>query len=273
VRFANDKQAKVPLTFSRHKRIRKHRGDLIMTKYKVFGFAAILFAATSLFLIPRLRGQEQRVPAKSQRKAFDETRFPLADFSAPEPIDPTERSKRRTRGQKYDRSDWAVNPNTVSDSTVRVDSVDLTLPAFPVARSKAIVIGSITEARAYLSNDKTGVYSVFTVLVDDVITNSSATSFTRGTSVEAEREGGRVKFPSGRVHLYMANELDMPEVGKRYLLFLADGGTDTGFQIITGYELREGLVYPLDHLPNMQAYKNVTEQEFLTALRKKIVNP
>ena len=244
-----------------------------MTKYNVFGFALVLFAITSLFLIPGLRGQEQRDPLKSQRRVFDETRFPLADYSAPEPSDPTERSKRRARGQKYDKSDWAVNPNSVSDSTVRVDSVDLKLSAFPVARSKAIVIGSITEARAYLSNDKTGIYSTFTVLVDDVVANSSKASFASGASIDAEREGGRVKFPSGRVHLYMTSELNMPEVGKRYLLFLDNSGDDAVFQIITGYELREGRVYPLDHLPNLQVYENVAEQEFLTALRKKVVNP
>jgi hypothetical protein len=242
-------------------------------KYKITVFALVLLAVTSLFLIPGLRGQEQRNPPKSQRRVFDENRFPLADFSAPEPTDPAERSKRQARGQKYDKSDWAVNPNSVSDSTVRVDSVDLKLSAFPVARSKAIVIGSITEARAYLSNDKTGIYSAFTVLVDEVVANSSKALFARGAPIEAEREGGRVKFPSGRVHLYMTSELNMPEVGKRYLLFLDNGEGDAVFKIITGYELREGLVYPLDHLPNSRVYENVTEQEFLTALRKKVVNP
>lgn len=241
-------------------------------KYKITGVALILFAVTSLFLIPGLRGQEQRNSSKSQRRVFDETRFPLADFSAPEPSDPTERSKRQARGQKYDKSSWAVDPNSVSDSTVRVDSVDLKLSAFPVARSNAVVIGSITEARAYLSNDKTGIYSTFTVLVDDVIANSSKASVARGASVEAEREGGRVKFPSGRVHLYMTSELNMPEVGKRYLLFLDNGEGEAAFKIITGYELRDGLVYPLDHLPNLQVYENVTEQDFLTALRR-VANP
>ena len=149
-----------------------------MTKYNVFGFALVLFAVTSLFLIPGLRGQEPNA-SKSQRRVFDETRFPLADYSALEPSDPAERSKRQVRGQKYDKSDWGVNPNSVSDSTVRVDSVDLKLSAFPVARSKAIVIGSITEARAYLSNDKTGIYSTFTVSVKDVVCE-----FLQGNSCE-----------------------------------------------------------------------------------------
>lgn len=220
-----------------------------------------------------MSSQGLSVQTKSQRRVFDENRFPLADFSAPEPTDPTERSKRRARGQKYDKSDWAVNPNSVSDSTVRVDSVDLTLPAFPIHQSTAIVIGRITEGRACLSNDKTGIYSVFTVLVDDVLANSSKASVSRGSSIEGEREGGRVKFPSGRVHLYMTGELNMPAVGGRYLLFLTDGSDDAVFQIVTGYEFRDNVVFPLDQLPNLRAYENVSEQDFLTALRKKIVNP
>jgi hypothetical protein len=241
-----------------------------MNQYKVLAFTLFLFAVASLTLIPRLRGQQQSSPPKTQSRHFDETRFPLADFSAPEPADPTERAKRRARGQKYDKSDWAVNPNSVSDSSVRVDSVDLNLPAFPLNRSKAVIIGKVTQARGYLSNDKTGIYSAFSILIDEVIANSSAVSLAQGDSIEAERDGGRVRFPSGRVHLYMTNELNMPAVGGRYVLFLTNGGDDAGFQIVTGYELKEGMVYPLDQLPNLRAYENVNEQEFLTAFRKKI---
>lgn len=241
-------------------------------KFKLFAFAVILFTAATLIIIPGLIGQEQRIPAKSERKVFDENRFPLTDFSAPDPIDPAERSKRQSRGQKYDKSDWAVNPNAVSDNTVRVDSVDLNLPAFPVGQSKAIVIGRITDARAYLSNDKTGIYSVFTVMLDDLIV-SPDTSLAPGSSIEAEREGGRVRFPSGRVHLYRTSEMNMPVLGGRYVLFLTTGSDEAVFRIVTGYELRDGTVSPLDHLPNLRVYENVSEQDFLAALRKKISNP
>ncbi len=52
----------------------------------------------------------------------------------------------------------------------------------------------------------------------------------------------------------------MPQVGLRYVLFL------TNDQILTGYELREGKVYPLDDLPNLHTYENADETTFLTQL-------
>jgi hypothetical protein len=123
-----------------------------MNQYKVLGFTLFLCAVAFLTLIPGLSGQQQGSSSKSQSRHFDENRFPVADFSAPESADPAERAKRRARGQKYDKSEWAVNPNSVSDSTVRVDSVDLNLPAFPLKQSKAVVIGKVPQAREFQFN-------------------------------------------------------------------------------------------------------------------------
>jgi hypothetical protein len=78
------------------------------------------------------------------------------------------------------------------------------------------------EARAYLSNDKTGVYSVFTIQVNEVLKNSTKTPITRGSAIEVERDGGRVRFPNGRLHMYKIGNLDMPKTGLRYVLFLND---------------------------------------------------
>jgi hypothetical protein len=83
-----------------------------------------------------------------------------------------------------------------------------------------------------------------------------------------ERDGGRVRFPNGRLHMYMIADYDMPKVGLRYVLFL--NNDELGFQIITGYELRDGKVYPLDHLPNPRIYENSDEMDFLSHLRKRI---
>jgi len=245
-----------------------------MRTAKILGFILpAVLAVVAFAVIPGLRGQPQNPPAKSQRKAVDESRFPIADFSAAEPTDPIQRARRRSRQQKYDKSDWAVNPDAVSDSTVRVDSVDQNLPAFPLAQSAVVVTGKITDSRAYLSNDKTGIYSVFSVQVDEVIKNASGKTLVPGASLELEREGGRVKFPSGRIHLYITNEQDMPLVGSRYVLFLADGNNDLAFQIVTGYELREGKVYPLDDLPKPKVYQNADQTTFFGELRMKIPNP
>ena len=116
-----------------------------------------------------------------------------------------------------------------------------------------------------LSNDKTGVYSVFTVQVHEVIKNSSQLSLPAGSSIEVERDGGRVRFPNGRTLIYIAT--NMPQVGLRYVLFLTNAQSQSDFQILTGYELREGKVYPLDDLPNLHTFENADETTFLNQLR------
>ena len=64
----------------------------------------------------------------------------------------------------------------------------------------------------------------------------------------------------------------MPQVGLPYLLFLSNAESQSGFQILTGYEFREGKVYPLDDLPNPHVYENADETTFLNQLRAKAKN-
>jgi len=92
-----------------------------------------------------------------------------------------------------------------------------------------------------------------------VIKNSTQVSLSSGSSIEVERDGGRLRFPNGRTLIYVAT--NMPRVGLRYVLFLTDS------QILTGYELREGKVHPLDDLPNLYTYENADETTFLKQLR------
>src|SRR6266542_775135 len=164
-----------------------------MKRYVLGLLLPAMLAVAAIVVIAGLRNQQPESPTKSQRKAIDVNRFPIAEFSAPEPVDPVERFKRRARNQKYDRSDWGINPEAISDSNVRFDYVDPNLPAFPFKQSKAVMIGRIIDARAYLSNDKTGIYSVFGVQVDEVLQNASQVSLNNETSIEVEREGGRIK--------------------------------------------------------------------------------
>jgi hypothetical protein len=231
----------------------------------------LVFGLTA-FVVPRQNNQDQTTPSKSsssknRRRIIDTNHFPIAEFSVPESSDP----KRRTRGEKRNKSNWNVDPDALSDSTVVVDSVDLHLPAFPTEQAAAVVVGTVTHAKAYISNDKTGVYSAFTVLIDEVLKNPGNLSV--GDLVEAEREGGRVKFRSGRVHLYMVSEQDMPRVGSRYVLFLTETSTESVFEILTGYEIREASVYALDDLPKLRSYESTTPANLLNELKMKLARP
>ena len=149
-------------------------------------------------------------------------------------------------------------------------ALDSNLLALPVAKSSAVIVCQITGGKAYLSNDKTGVYSVFTVQVHVMIKNSSQLLLSTGSSIDVERDGGRVRFPNGWTLIYVAS--NMPQVGLRYVLFLTNAQRQSDFQVLTGYELREGKVYPLDDLPNLHTYENADETTFLNQLRMANLN-
>ena len=237
-----------------------------MTKYKIPAVVlSAVFCITALIAVPK--GQKQNSGSKAEPRKTDVNHFPIAEFASSE----TKDAKRKARAEKRDKSHWRVDPDSVSDSTVRVDSVDFSLPAFPTKEAQAVIIGTVSDAKAYLSNDKSGVYSVFRVLVEEVLKHSG--KLTVGSSVEAEREGGRVKFPSGRMHLYMVSEQDMPQVGGRYVFFLKETNTEDVFEIITGYEIRADSVSPLDELPQTRSYENATPSNFLNELKTKLARP
>jgi hypothetical protein len=93
--------------------------------------------SSAAILIITGRTQEQGSQPKNQRKRFDENRLPIADYSAIEPSDPSERSKRREKNKKYDKSEWRIYQDAISNM-VRVDSVDLNLPDLPVTQSEVV---------------------------------------------------------------------------------------------------------------------------------------
>src|SRR5215217_2689175 len=188
-----------------------------MRRHRIFGIASLLplLVLTAIIIIPS-RSQEQKTQIKTHGRKFDENRFPVADYTAADPADLKERSKRQEKGKKYDKSSWGIYPETTS-SMARVDYVNPNLPALPLIESSAVIVGQITDAKAYLSNDKTGVYSAFTVQIDEVLKNSSSVPLSSVSSIEVERDGGRVRFPGGRILIYTINSQDMPVVGLRYV--------------------------------------------------------
>ena len=93
------------------------------------------------------------------------------------------------------------------------------------------------------------------------------------SGIVAEREGGRVRFPSGVIFRYFVDGRGIPKVGHRYLLFLKQLD-DGDFSIVTGYELVGGRVAPLDvtGVVPFAKYKGADETEFLSLVRDSIKN-
>jgi hypothetical protein len=238
----------------------------------------VLLIVTVLVLIvtamAALRGQDQDRSSSKEQKTISkeefESQFPIADYSAPELADPVKRAKRKAKSKKYDNSEMSVSPS--GDVTSSFEHWATGLSALPVNRSCAVVIGEVLGAQAYLSNDKTGVYSEFNIRVDKVLKNASA-SLATGKDIVVERPGGRVRFPSGHVNQYFTVGQGMPRVGRRYILFLT--GNEQDFQILTGYEIRAGHIFLLDNPGGghpITAYKGMDEALLLNDLQVAIAN-
>lgn len=251
--------------------MQKHRNILVLL--------LIVLSLTVLSTLTALSSQKQNSTASPTQQSAEAEQEPIADYAAGEPADPEKRAKRRARGKRYDGQSWVMEPHPQSGGgdVGRLDSsVMLELPAFPTEISHAVVIGETTEAQAYLSNDKSGVYTEFTVSVEDILKQDTATPLVVGETLAAQRAGGRVRFPSGRVQRYKTHYQHLPRAGGRYVLFLKRNDDGQSYYILTGYELRAGRVHPVDgvnmnkgasELPQFAAYKDADEAAFLSAVR------
>jgi hypothetical protein len=241
--------------------MKNHRRTLLLI------FATLVIAAVAM--MTTLRGQDQgRTQTRDQQRAEFESQFPIADYSASEPADPQKRAQRRARGNKYNNSPMTVTPSDTDGVTSSAEHWAEGIAALPVEQSNTVVVGEVTDAQAFMSVDKTGVYSEFVVRIGEVLKNDPALPLTAGTSITVERPGGRVKFPSGNIGQYFTVGQGMPRVGKRYMLFLTQ--KDQDYQILTGYELRAGRILLLDN-PGaghpLTAYKDTNETSLLNDVR------
>lgn len=235
--------------------------------------AVIVGGAIAAFSVPAqdnsARGKEQ----KSRMEEF-ESQFPITDVNKPEPADPDKRAKRRARGGKY----YGGIPVTEGGKIVTIYSEwDVDLPALPVAKSDLILMGEIVDAQAYISNDTAAVYSEFTVRVGEVLKNTRGVTLAEGSSLAADRQGGRVRFPNGGTSLQYVQGQGLPRVGRRYVLFLTLTNQEQGAHILTGYELRGGRVFPIDNPaggqhPIATVYKDADETSFLNDLRAAVAD-
>jgi hypothetical protein len=181
----------------------------------------------------------------AQSSDIDTSHFPIVDLVSAEPSDPVAREKRAAKAKKHN-SKYAPKVTEAMDGMYLVNNTLTGLPALPVGKSSAVVIAEVTSATAYLSEDQSSIYSEFGLRIKRLFKNGTANDLTENTCIEAERIGGRVRLPSGKIIVSSVDNQDMPRLRRTYLLFLTGGETDQDFSILTGYELREGKVFPLD---------------------------
>lgn len=217
--------------------------------------------------------------------------YPIVDFNPAYPAKP-EDHQRRAKSMRHNNTDLTPTEAKLFAFQEKTDAVSLSVPtahspvevALPVKQSDAVVIGNVKEAHAYLSGDNTNVYSEFTVDVEDVLKSNSLVTISSGDYITAERAGGRVRLPSGKVILRGDRSKSMPIPGRRYLLFLKLNKDVQTYSILTGYEIRAGQVFPLDgnrrfkegqkydQLVGYDRHEGVSEVAFLNEVREAIAS-
>jgi hypothetical protein len=208
--------------------------------------AAFLFLLTVLFVATvlgmRSRIQEPQNMSKRQQK---HRALPVVNFDAPASTDKQLRAKREARSKRYDKYSGTPIQEAphISGGILSSHWAD-DLPAIPITESDLIVVGVVSSAEAHLSNDRTGIYSEFTVRVQEVLKNEKD-SILPITAITVERYGGAVRFRSGSIQTYETAGQGMPLFGSKYLFFLKHT-TEDQFLILTGYEVGESSVSPLD---------------------------
>lgn len=196
-----------------------------------------------------------------------EKRFPTVHFEKPEPSDFEERTRRRIKNGRYDKFGFAIkDPSPSIGEETFENEWSLQTEALPAKRSSAVVVGEVIAAEAHLSNDKSGVYSEFTVRVNEVLKSAGSEQLQPSALITIDRAGGFVSYANRHKRLYRIAGQNMPLVGQRYLFFLDAPDESPNHHIITGYELGAGGVSPLDESRRMNIYKGMDEAAFLKAV-------
>ncbi|HXF41942.1 MAG TPA: hypothetical protein VN687_19655 [Blastocatellia bacterium] len=238
--------------------------------------AAIVVGVAAFAALPKQTDHANGQKVTSDKKISEDTPGPTVDYDTAYKAllltDPKERALREARNRRY--NDRAPQPFGEMPSNFEGYDIHthwlIGLPSLPIAQSDAVVLGEVVEAQAYLSADKKGVYSEFTIHIEEVLKDSSAAPLTVGGSLIAEREGGVIRFKDGRLLPFTINNQKMPRDGRQYVFFLKHSKQEEDYHIITGYEFGRGSVAPLDRGEQFDIYKGRDAQSFLTAAREAI---
>jgi hypothetical protein len=155
-----------------------------------------------------LGGQDKR----EEQRAEYESRFPIVDHSALHLFN-SEQTRRNARAAKYDNPTVKISLSANISGGMVITHWQYDLTPLPVKRSRAIVLAEVMDAQAHLSNDRLGIYSEFTIRIDEVFKTDGSISLETGRLLTVERQGGRIRTPSGTVQLYQVWGQGMPRLG------------------------------------------------------------
>jgi hypothetical protein len=183
-------------------------------------------------------------------------------------------AERETKNAKYDNWKW-VQPKISNEETKAglINHWQLGISALPFDKCDAVIIGVVNSHQAFLSNDKTGIYSEFSVKIETVIKDNQLNTVEKNQSVTIQRAGGKVIYSSDKAMSYMISGQDMPRLNGKYAFFLKYDLNTKCYFILTAYEFLDGKILSLDgkgRSPlagfNFSKYDSYDEKKFVDEL-------
>lgn len=216
--------------------------------------------------VPQLEITPTVTPTPEKKGTRDLSKYGSVEYSkAPEDVS----AARVLANKRYDNQGWvfeAVHPVTGGVGRVTEEPPP---PLFPIDDSTLIVVGEVIKANAFLSNDKRGVYTEFTIRVDDVLKNSDSGK-TGLKKVMADRAGGVVVYPGPQRVLYQDSDIGLPRLGSKYLFFLKKDDESPNYGIITSYDLDGSRPRQVENIPSFEEFKDLDKTVFIEKVRNKI---
>lgn len=216
------------------------------------------------FLIEAYAGKQK--DSKAERYEQARRHFPTVDYNEPSLPDTAEnRAKKEKRKRFNEFGSWVFANTETYIAENRSSANYFNFPALPVAKSDVIVIGVVSETEAHLSENKRNVFSEFIVAVEKVFKTSNQ-EVKQSSVMIVNRIGGSVRYPNGQTVLYQRAGMYMPKIRGRYLFFL-NSLNKHDYGVLTGYELTEAGVIPLDLSTQFFALEGKSESEILQTLK------
>jgi hypothetical protein len=242
----------------------------------LISFAALAVAVMTAARTPQAKNSSNApfLQQEKENKANSQRRGKLVPIdAAPEESDPWKQALRANKNRRYNHEPGEPLMNQPDGQIYgRVDEVSPP-PPIPASASDFIIVGTIIKAQPYLDERERSIYSEFTIEVEEVIKNNTPTPLTPNNSIVADRVGGALRLPNGRVLRYVVSGAGaLPASGGRYLLFLKRIHEEQDLSILAGYELSGGLVSPLEDIPDRKPYVGAKETDFLRVVRDAVTN-
>lgn len=266
------------------------KSKLIIILSLVCAVSAInLFTNMSSKRFVNVSAQNEQIQTKKDENSLETKR--RIDFidEAAEPTSSQEREKRKKKNRRYDDKNklkFSKKLTELPDGTGALGPISESpkLPSLPVVQSDAIVFGKVTGAQPYMTESQYLIYTEFTFQVEGVLKGNEIENLSEGNSIKVDREAGALRLKNGKkVYFDATDGGETPRVNKRYLLFLKRINDGLDISIVSGYELLNGKVFPLETslvfsastgtTKKIMPFATMDETVFLQIVRDAIANP